>query len=193
MIISYTKDLAILFDLKLNVTATEKFESIPILDDWVMACLWNTPEHIALTLIHQRSLFSLIVISEVKDMPYCISLFNKQLNALLDEVNLSDKKYKEPFENLFKHILVVKHDDKGINNAIKHVRDHFSIHESRCIHNGLKIKSIDIVNFANNRVRKKLDFRKASEVFYGLVRKHYNDPIIVPIPNDTEIIKPTFH
>ena len=54
MIISFTKDVAKLFELDLEISRSEKFAITPLLDDWVMACLWNRKEHVGLSLIHKQ-------------------------------------------------------------------------------------------------------------------------------------------
>jgi hypothetical protein len=178
MILSFTKDIAAIFALDLKAAKSEIFTVTPILDDWVMACLWNRDTHMGITLMHKHSLFSIVVVSEVKDLFYCLDLFYEQLFDLLTEIKLNEQKYLDFLSQLFNNINALKNDDKTISSQIKFIYDKLEQYENAARLDGTKLHSIEISRKINNTPRKKLNSLTPNEVFTDLLKQHYNDPML---------------
>lgn len=191
MLISFTKDVAKLFDLDLEISRSEKLAITPPLDDWVMACLWNRKEHVGLSLIHKHSLFSMLVVSEVKVLSYCLDLFYDQLIALLTEAGLKDDKYSFYLDDLFQEIHAVKHDDKRISGAMRFVYENLALSETIATKNKSKLHSIDVSRMINESHRDKLNGKSSSEIFFDLIKTRCNDQILTTYPDKKDM--PTLH
>lgn len=178
MILSFTKDLASIFALDLKASKSEVFSVTPALDDWIMSCLWEREEHLGLILVHKHSLFSMVVVSEVKELLYCLDLFYEQFLNLLTEINLNEKKYFDFIDNLFQNINAIKNDDKTTAHQIKFIYDKLEIYEQQAKKNKSKLHSIDISRKINDTPRTKLNFASPNEIFADLLTKHYDDPVL---------------
>ncbi len=175
MILSFTKDLASIFKLELKASKSEVFAVTPVLDDWIMSNLWNHDEHIGVALIHKHSLFSMIVVSEVKDLFYCLDLFYEQLLDLMTEFKMNEEKYFKFFDNLFQDINAIKNDDKTTGSQMKFIYDKLERLEEDAKNNGTRLHSIDISRIINQTPRSKLNFATPNEIFVNLLKVHYND------------------
>lgn len=188
MILSFTKELAAIFNLDLQVAKSEVFAVTPLLDDWIMSCLWDRAEHIGLALIHKHSLFSMVVVSENRDLFYCLDLFYEQLLDILTEFNMNEERYFNFFNYLFQNINAIKNDDKTTASQIKFIYDKLELLERDAKKDNKKLHSIEISKAINNTPRLKLK-ATPNEIFIDLLKKHYNDPILeIAAPNEE---KPT--
>lgn len=178
MILSFTRDLADIFNLDLKASKSDVFSVTPVLDDWIMSSLWNREEHIGVALIHKHSLFSMIVVSEVKDLFYCLDLFYEQLLDLMTEFKMNEEKYFKFFNSLFQDINAIKNDDKTTGSQIKFIYDKLELLEEDAKNHGTKLRSIDISRAINKTPRSKLKFATPNEVFIDLLKGHYNDPTL---------------
>lgn len=178
MILSFTRDVAAIFALELKAAKSEVFMVTPILDDWAISCLWDRDEHIGITLMHKHSLFSMIVVSEVRDLFYCLDLFYEQLFDLLTEANLNEEKYFNFINQLFSNINALKNDDKTISSQISFIYDKLEQYEDDAREDRTKLHSIDISRKINNTPRKKLNFLTPNAMFINLLKKHYHDPML---------------
>jgi hypothetical protein len=189
MILSFTKELASLFALDLKASKSEVFTVTPVLDDWTMSCLWNREEHLGITLTHKHSLFSLLVVSEVKDLFYCLDLFYEQLIDLLTEMNLNDEKYLVVFDNLFQNINALKNDDKTNASQIKFIFDKLEAYEEQARRDNTKLHSIDISRMLNQTPRTKLKSMTPKETLTDLIKNHYDDQVLEIQPDETKQIE----
>ena len=178
MILSFTKELASILSLELKASKSEVFMVTPLLDDWVISCLWNREEHFGLTLIHKHSLFSLLLVSEVKDLFYCLDLFYEQLLDLLTEMDLNEEKYLAFFDNLFQNIHALKNDDKIMGSQIGFLYKQLELYEKQARDDGIKLRSIDISRRINSTPRSKLHSATPSDIFANLLQNHYSEPIL---------------
>lgn len=185
MILSFTRDLADIFNLDLKASKSDVFSVTPVLDDWIMSNLWDREEHIGVALIHKHSLFSMIVVSEVKDLFYCLDLFYEQLLDLMTEFKMNEEKYFKFFDNLFQDINAIKNDDKTTGSQIKFIYDKLEFLEENAKNDGTKLHSIDISREINKTPRSKLNLATPNEVFIDLLKVHYNDPTL-EIPKGVE-------
>lgn len=178
MILSFTKELTEIFALELKAAKSEVFPVTPVLDDWVMSCLWNRDEHLGVALVHKHSLFSLLVVSEVKDLFYCLDLFYEQLLELLTSANFDEEKYLAFFEKLFQSINAIKNDDKTTAQQIKFIYDKLAQYEEQAKEDGIKLHSIEISKRINDTPRQKLNLATPNDIFINLLTAHYNDPML---------------
>lgn len=73
MIISFTKDVAKLFNLKLKLSHSDRYkESLP-LDDWVMGVFFSNQKSTGVYLIHRHSLLTLFVVADKLDLNLCMT------------------------------------------------------------------------------------------------------------------------
>jgi hypothetical protein len=128
--------------------------------------------------MHKHSLFSIVVVSEVKDLFYCLDLFYEQLFDLLTEIKLNEQKYLDFLSQLFNNINALKNDDKTISSQIKFIYDKLEQYENAARLDGTKLHSIEISRKINNTPRKKLNSLTPNEVFTDLLKQHYNDPML---------------
>lgn len=192
MILSFTKELANIFNLDLKASKSEVFSVTPVLDDWIMSNLWDRDEHIGVALIHKHSLFSMIVVSEIKDLFYCLDLFYEQLLDLMTEFKMNEEKYFKFFDNLFQDINAIKNDDKTTGSQIKYIYDKLEQLEEDAKNNKTKLHSIDISRRINQTPRSKLNFATPNEIFINLLKVHYNDQTL-KIDNEREAFHSTLH
>lgn len=178
MILSFTKNVATIFALELKAAKSEVFSVTPMLDDWAMSCLWDRDEHIGVTLMHKHSLFSIIVVSEVRDLFYCLDLLYEQLLDLLTELDLNEEKYFNFINQLFGNINALKNDDNTVSSQISFIYDKLEQYEDDARKDGIKLHSIDISRKINNTPRKKLNYLTPNEMFIDLLEKHCDDPIL---------------
>ncbi len=184
MIISFTKDLAKLFNLDLKIEHSNKFMVSPPLDDWVMGLAFSNKKSTGVFMIHRYSFLTLFVVSDKPDLRHCLHLLYEQLIAIIKFAGLTDSKYFEYYDQLFDHIHMVKHDNRSISSEIGNFKRQFSWFNEDSISSKQKVYSIDLVNKLNDDIRNKFKFKTSKEVFIELLKNHYADPILVAIPDD---------
>lgn len=179
MLISFTKDAAKLFNVKLNLARSEKNITSSLSDDWVMGVAFSDESATGVYLIHCHSLLTLFVVAVKPDITLCMDLLYSQLLQVLDNYGINVAQYTHIFEIMFVELISFRHDNPAISREIGNLKNYFYWFEENSSKRKQKMHSIDLVVQINNDIRQKFDFQSSLEVFSQLLQNHQHERIVI--------------